>query len=90
MEWSTIIDGATVAAIIGVGSTLLKMWSNQNTLIQKQETQDQAISSVDDAVKHERDMRNKFIEQKLDEICDRLTRVEVTLEHMDKNGKCGK
>ena len=87
MDFAQIIDGVTVAFILGAVGTILKMWSNQNSLLQKQQAQDDAIKANEKAINHERDMRNKFIEQKLDEICDRMTRVEVTLEHMNKNGK---
>ena len=88
MEWSQIIDNVLIACVLAVGGTLLKMWSNQNGLLAKQEAQDARIEEVNEAVRHERDMRNQHVETKIDNLTERIIVMETILKRMDeRNGK---
>ena len=88
MDFAQIIDGVTVAFILGAAGTILKMWSNQNGLLAKQEAQDARIEEVNEAVRHERDMRNQHIETKIDNLTERIIVIETILKRLDeRNGK---
>ena len=87
-EFGAIIDQVLIACIVGAGGALLSMWKKQSAIVQKQEAQDARIEEVNDAVRHERDMRNQHVETKIDNLTERIIVMETILKRLDeRNGK---